>query len=586
VQIDLQIGLVWLRASQILRPPPNRTADQWADQTRVLPRGTPERRSSRAPYMIQIMRDFSDPRYTDVVAVMAAQMGKSDAMVNVMGHRIDDDPVPILYIGPTQKNTESFSTDRFVKMVSSAPTLLEKLAGGKKDKISEKFFSGVRVGFGWAGSATELASHPAGIALIDERDRMDEDAGGEGDPLELVRARVSNYADGKVGIFSTPTHGTVDTYIDDASGLERWAVAEKTADGANLIQSPIWQLWQQGTRHEWAWPCPECHEYFIPRFRLLKWPDGSTAHSALTTARVCCPQCGSMLGDGHKHQMNAMGRYIAPGQRVGNDGVVYGDPPQSSIVSRWVSGLCSPWQSFGQRARSFIEATQSGSQQRVQAVLNTRFGELYSIMGDAPDWKKVAGLRLDYSLHDLPTGVTTLTCAVDVQKNRLVYSVRGWGSGMESWLIDHGELWGETDQDDVWVQLSEVLFSTYGEGKKIKIMLIDSGYRPGSKWRSPDNQIYGFCRRHRGMAYPTKGHEHQDKPVYASKIDVTVRGVLIKHGVTLWHLDTDMFKSWVHARIEWPTGIPGGWHIPADTTDDYCQQIVSESRVVKASGHA
>lgn len=559
-------------------PPPDRTADLWADQCRVLPRGTPEPgpwRSARAPYMIPIMRDFSDPRYTDIVAVMGAQMGKTDAMLNVMSHRIDDSPTPILYIGPTQKNVESFSSDRFRKMVDSTPSIKGKLAGGKKDKITEKYFSGVRVGFGWAGSATELASHPVGLALIDERDRMTADTGGEGDPLELVRARTSNYSDGKQGIFSTPTMGSVDTEIDEETGLERW----KISDG---IQSPIWRLWQSGTRHEWAWPCPDCREYFIPRLRLLWWPEDCTPNQALKSATLVCPHCGCFIGNEHKHAMNASGVYVAPGQRITTEGLVIGDPPETPIVSRWVSGLCSPWQSFGQRARAFIEAARSGSPERVQAVLNTRFGELFSVSAEAMDWKIVADHRAEYTAGQIPDGVHTITCGVDVQKSRLVYAVRGWGVGLESWLISYGELWGETDQGDVWLQLSDLLDDP---ACSIKMMLIDSGYRPGTKWRSPDNMIYDFCRRHRGRVYPSKGHDRLDKPAYASKIDVTIRGATVKGGLNLWHIDSDHYKSWVHSRLEWPDDKPGAWHIPTDTSDDYCKQIVAEARTVKPSGH-
>jgi phage terminase large subunit GpA-like protein len=65
---------------------------------------------------------------------------------------------------------------------------------------------------------------------------------------------------------------------------------------------------------------------------------------------------------------------------------------------------------------------------------------------------------------------------------------------------------------------------------------------------------------------------------------VSWRGKIIKNGLDLWHIDTDYMKSWVHARIEWPTGEPGGWHIPADATDDYCQQLVAEHRAVNPSG--
>jgi phage terminase large subunit GpA-like protein len=115
-------------------------------------------------------------------------------------------------------------------------------------------------------------------------------------------------------------------------------------------------------------------------------------------------------------------------------------------------------------------------------------------------------------------------------------------------------------------------------------MLIDSGYKPGEKERNPDNQIYSFCRRYRGRAFPTKGHDKQDRPVKASKIDVSHRGKIIKNGMDLWHVDTDYCKSWVYARLAWPEGEAGGFHLPVDIDDDYCLQLTAEARTVNASG--
>ena len=527
--------------------------------------------------MVPVMRACADPRNKRVVIVCASQMAKTEALFNVIGHRLQDDPAPILYFGPTQKLVESYSEGRVMPMFRTASALWDRLAKGKKNKITEKYIAGVRLGFGWSGSATELAGHPAALVLVDERDRMD-NVKGEGDPVALAEARVATYPDGRVIVASTPTIGNVTTEKNEETGLEHWAVARDED-----LASPIWRLWQQGTRYEWAWPCPHCAEYFIPRFKCLKWPEKCTPDQAREKARLACPHCGVLIEDNAKGEMNARGVYVAPGQKIEPDGTVSGPVPESRVASFWVSGLCSPWRSFGDRAAAFLAAVRAGNQDEIQVALNTGTGELYALGGDAPDWQEVADLREGYASGTVPEGVQRITCFVDVQKNRLVYSVRGWGWNMESWLIEAGDIWGETEHDAVWGELSELLNREFGD-KRMQLMLVDSGYRPGEKDRNPDNQIYQFCRRHRGRAFPTKGHDTQDKPCKASKIDVSFRGRLFKNGLDLWHLDTDYFKSWVHARIEWPKGEPGGWHLPSDATDDYCQQIVAEHRAVNPSG--
>jgi phage terminase large subunit GpA-like protein len=438
-----------------MRPPPPRTADEWADASRILPPGSAEPgpwRSSRTPYLIPILRASADFRFKRVVMAMGAQLGKTEALLNLIGWRLDDDPCPVLYISPTQRQAESISRDRLGKMLKSTPSLWAKLTKGQADKISEKWISGVRLGFAWAGSATELASHPAGMVLVDERDRMDESTGGEGDPVSLAEARTATFPDGKVIVCSTPT-----------------------VEGA----SPIWSLWEEGTQHRWAWPCPECGEHFVPTLELLRWPEDCTPHRALKEARLACPECGSEIEDRHRPGMNARGVFLAPGQRVEN-GEVVGDMPESDTASFWVSGLCSPWRTWGQRAKAFIEASRSKTPGRVQAVINTQFGETYKLQGEAPDWTRVAELRGGYESGTVPEGVRVLTAGVDVQGNRLVYAVRGWGVNSESWLIEAGELWGETAHEQVWRDLGSLLAKTWGS-MTIRRAFIDSGFNPSGR---------------------------------------------------------------------------------------------------------
>ena len=119
------LGVLLAQAGDIVEPPPNRTADEWADACRILPEGSPEPgpwRTDRVPYTRDIYRAFSDPRYTTIVGVMGAQMSKTELLLNVLGHRFTDGPyVPALDIGPTEKQVRSMSNDRVMKMLRSTP---------------------------------------------------------------------------------------------------------------------------------------------------------------------------------------------------------------------------------------------------------------------------------------------------------------------------------------------------------------------------------------------------------------------------------------------------------------------------------
>lgn len=503
-------------------------------------------------------------------------MGKTAGLLNVIGQKLDDDPAPILYIGPTKSNVDGVIEPQLSQMLRAVPSLWQKTVQGRRAQKLVKRVAGVTLRLAWAGSPTELASQPAHTVLADEVDRM-EPIPGEGDPVSLAEARIATYPDGRLIVTSTPTEGNVTSSKHPQTGVEHWDLAEP-----DDIASQVWRLMQEGTRYEWAVPCPECNDYFVPRFKLLTWPEGCSAKKALKDARLACGACGVHLSDEHRSSMNARGVYLAPGQRVEN-GVVCGDPPDSETASFWASGLMSPWMTWGQRAAAWIRAAKSGDPDRIRTTLNTAFGELYRVGADAPAWESVRSLCAPYQTGDVPAGAKVITAGVDVQKNRLVYAIRAWGYRSESWLVEAGELWGETEREQVWDELAKLKERTFG-GKVIKRLGIDSGYRPGDKWKRPDNMVYAFCRQHHGWAIATKGHDKLSKPLSPSLIDVTFKGKTIKHGLQLWHIDTDYFKSWVHSRLQWPVDQPGAWHLPEDVTDDYCQQVTAEARTVKPSG--
>jgi phage terminase large subunit GpA-like protein len=513
------------------------------------------------------MRAAVDPRYKRGCWVMGSQMGKTSSIFNIAGHRLDDNPAPVLYVGSSQNNVRTMEP-KIMAMLRLAPSLKDKLDDDRRSSKMSKSISGVTLRLAWAGSATELASDSAAIVFVDEYDKTPENE--EGDVLEQAEARTSTYADGMVIASSTPTEGAVETYEHPKTGIHHWKVGSTDA-----IRSPIWQLWQTGTRHEWAVPCQFCQEYFVPRIKQLKWHGEGSVTQRARTARLVCPRCGGLHEDRHKLAMNANGRYLAPGEYVEN-GEVCGEAESgdSDTFSCWASGLMafSPKKTLEFMARKLIRAYHSGNAKKIQGVLNTDFGELFAEQGEAPKSTTVSQCRGSYLHGEYPQGIVLLTSFVDVQKSRLIYTIRGWGAGLVSWLVDYGELFGETDQPKVWAALQEVLLANYGGGM-IRLMGIDSGYRP--------DPVYQFCTKHPAIAVPTKGHDQLNKPYYSAPIEVNRMGRPQKLGIQLWHMDSDVAKAWVHSRIN---ADERNWFVPQNVSEDYCAQLVNEQRTVKANG--
>jgi phage terminase large subunit GpA-like protein len=267
---------------------------------------------------------------------------------------------------------------------------------------------------------------------------------------------------------------------------------------------------------------------------------------------------------------------------------VHGAPRERLTISYWVSGLASPFVSFGERVAVLVEAQQSGDDAMVQQAFNAGFGELYSPGGgEVPEWMEIKekSRLATYKRGEVPGDALYLTLACDVQRQSIPWAIRAWGARATSWLIDYGYLRGDTSEEEIWGALGDLLTQPVG-GMAIRLAFIDSGFRPGKTDTLPLNRVYEFCRRFMRRARPTKGSSSAMRtPLLISKIEVSRKdGRAAKYGLDLVRLDTDHWKSWVHERLRWPQDRAGGWHVFKGIDDDYCHQIVSEARLKKPTG--
>lgn len=558
--------------------------DEWARKNRVYPpsHGRPGPRDpGYTPYIIPFERFFEDPRYEICALITGTQASKTDGVLDIIGWRLATRPRPQLYVGPSRDFVSDQFEPRLMALLDEAPGLAQLVARGKRNKKTRKLIAGVPVRLAWAGSETALSSDQAGDVYVDEFDKMIGGRKGTGDPLGLAKARSDTYRDRKIVVTSTPKRGLVETEKDAATGLEFWKVAEK-----DDVESPIWAQWQLGTRHHWAWQCPHCNHWFVPRISCLRWPEGASPTKARRSTWVECPTNGCVIEESEKAVMNAGGRFVAPGMTIDDNDVIGGDPPDNTMLSLWVSGLASPFLSWGERVEELLRADASGDGETKQAARN-KIGELWTpIEGEALSWQEIQNRAEPYEPLTFPDAAIFLVLTVDVQQDRLVFVTRAWGARATSWLVEAGYLLGDTAQTPVWGQLAEKI-TTPIEGVPIKLVFIDSGFRPGKKFALPINRVYQFCRRFRGLVWPTKGSSiSMRRPLLKVKPDVNRQADIARYGLELIRLDTDHWKRFVHERLAWPVDEEGAWHIHGKVDEDYCRQLVSEVRVIGDSGHA
>lgn len=434
-----------------MKPPEDLTVSQWADKNRRLTSESSAEvgkwRTSRTPYMFDILDSFTDPLIEHIVVVAASQVGKSETINNMVGYCIDQDPGPILLIQPTIDDVKRYSEMRIAPMIRETRCLKRKVADPKSrdaanTKRQKSFPGGVLVMTG-SNVAHDLSSMPIRYVFGDERDRWATSAGSEGDPWELAVARTRTFYNKKMVEVSTPT-------VKGASAIE---------NSYNL-----------GTMERWKTQCPHCGEYVEITFDNIRFEydaaeNGDKKIFHISEIFYVCPECG---GISDEHTMKSQpAKWVA---------TVPEARKHHKTRSFWLTAWVSPWATLESIILQFLQAGTDSA--KLQVVYNTQFGELWEERGDMASEDDVMARREVYEA-EVPDGVLLLTCGVDTQDDRLEYEVVGHRRYGETWGIKKGVILGRPDTEEVWERLDEVLSHKYkfksGVSLQISLTFIDEG---------------------------------------------------------------------------------------------------------------
>ena len=520
-----------------LKPIEKVTVSEWADRYRILSAGNAEPgrwRTSRVPYMNAVMDAFTAPDIEKVVVKSAAQVGKSEVLLNVIGRYAHVDPATILLINPTLEMSTDFSKSRLSKLISDTKVLSRIFYGAKDNAdtrnanqtLLSKFFVGGRVVLAGANSPAGLASRPIRILLCDEVDRFPPSAGSEGDPLSIAARRTTTFWNRKIGLFSTPT----------VQGISRIDVE-----------------YELGTQEHWAHRCPNCGEFH------------TVDHVDITDeCKWRCPDCG--------HEFDELEIKRSEQTYVADNGSAQG------VRSFFITGFYSPWLSWREIMREWAEAR--GKPELEKVVYNTRFGLSYEHRGDMFSDESIFAKRREEYDAEVPEGVLILTAGVDVQKNRLEYEIVGWGVGEESWGIKRGQVFGSPEEDKTWLELDARLLREYStrNGRRLTVArtFVDSGFMTSI--------VYSYCaaRIDRGI-YAIKGYGSVGRALI-------YKTVLVK-GLPLTLLGVNEGKAMVYGRLSLKQAGEQYCHFPVDDQylrrrydDQYFKQLISERRVLRRTG--
>lgn len=530
------------------------TVSQWADTFRQLPSVSAEPgrwKTSRVPYFKEVMDAFTQAGVHRVVVKSAAQVGKSEVLLNVIGRFAMLDPATVMIVQPTLEMAQDFSKDRLERMIRDTKVLTPLFYDLGKTRtanqtILSKFYTGGRIVLQGANSPAGLASRPIRILLCDEVDRFPQSAQNEGDPVDLAAKRQSSFWNYKTGLFSTPT-----------------------VEGESRIDIE----YKLGTQEQWSHACPNCGEYHFLDYREMvsdydEHVEEKSKVIVVNSVKWRCPNCGMDFSE--QEMRNTPQKYIVQNP----------DAIKNEIRSFWVNGFSSPWQSWRSIMTEWLTAR--GNPTREAVVYNTRFGTSYKLTGEYKDENAFLERREEYAA-ELPREVLLLTAGVDVQANRLEYEIVGWGVDEECYGIKRGLIRGTPNEAATWLELDSILDREYkfgnGESMKVARSFIDSGYATKT--------VYAYCHSRREVGrFAIKGSGAMGIPLLYKY--TYPRG----YNIILTILGVNDGKQEIMSRLGITKAGAQYFHFPKD--DDYIgrrgydeiyfKQLIAEKRVVRRSG--
>lgn len=470
------------KSTEKFRPPEQISVSEWADRYRKLSSENSAEagrwKTSRTPYLKEIMNAFKDPRVHRLVVAASSQVGKTECELNMLGYAIDQDPGGIMFVMPTVDVAKDFSKRRLAPMIRDTKRLRSKIAESKSrdgdNTVLKKSYPGGMLTLVGSNAPAPLAGTPARYIFGDERDRWTDDAGGEGDPWKLAEARTITFYNYKMVEVSTPT-------IKGQSAIE--------------------DSFDAGTQEYWSVECPHCHEYIFIEFEhiMFKFNSSKINHKTqyiVESAEFACPECGCASTEEVIRKQPY--KWIAKNPNAYLNGV----------RSFWINAFSSPWVGWKTIVLRYLEA--KGDPNKLKTVYNTLLGKLWDgetyIDDDTDVWLEK---REKYEA-ELPDGVLCLTCGVDTQDNRLEYEVVGYGFESETWGIERGVILGKPDCEDTWERLDGIIDKVYhfkdDKGLKISITFVDSGGHY-------TQDVYLQCaKRINKKVFAIKGKEGEDRP--------------------------------------------------------------------------
>ena len=510
------------------KPPEKLTVSEWADRYRVLSARDSASpgpwRTARTPYLKDIMNAFNNKAIKEITFCAGTQLGKTAMEQNMIGFAVAQDPGPMIIIYPTDKLAEFTSENRLQPMIELSEPLKARFDKEGSQRLELQFDS-MYIGLVGANSPSNLSSRPVRYIFFDEIDKFPKWSGEEASPIALAEERTKTFWNKKIVKISTPT----------------------------LSTGNIWKAWETAdAQYKFFVPCPHCGKFQEMEFKQLKFDSEMPVAQVKYAAYYECCSCHGRIDDRQKPQMLSLGRWKLINKPAG----------RVHSVAYHLNSIYSPWVTFGDVAAKFLSARDAPEE--LMNFINSWLAEPWVNKASRMQSDVIMEKQLGYDEGRVPNDVRLITMGVDVQLDHFWWGIRGWSSGLTSYLIAYGraEAWG-----DIEMIMQRNYADMNGEIRNVNLCCIDSGYNT--------DEVYQFCAMHSEQCIPTKGASKRLTTRY--NISVIDRG--IASGLRLYVFDSNQFKDFVQGRLSIQAGERGSWNVYQGIDRRYCDQLCAEQKV-------
>jgi len=480
-----------------LKPDPKINVVEWSNTYRYLSsEGSAEHGKydmSRLPFLEPIAEWMSpDSPVQEVYVCKGVQIGVTELGNNILFTYAHLYPRPMAGMLPTQPLLKKHVTDKVWSGVKASPLLREVFTPIKQGSTnsSSNFamkFNGGTLNWLWSESPSSYASSSYGLVLASDIDRYPDDVGGEGDPIDLLKNRLS-------------TFGTSRKFLCESSPVKK-------------KNSKIFIQVMNGDQNRYHMHCPHCNEmiHFSSLEEGFTYEYDKETYELLGDVTFVCPKNGCIIEEHEKYEMMKRengAKYIPLNPKFRNK------LRKTLFIPTWYS----PFLTWNELIEKYLLALKDkdkyGKITKLKVWWNTVEGYIFD-----DESEKEVETTLDQLLQrreeyqKVPSNVVLLSAGVDTQGNRFEVSVYGWVNDKERYLIAHYIVTGDPKDSSTQKRLDKLLFTKFfetEEGGEMKIFCtaIDTG---GNKTQEVYDYILKRYKKYRVFA--VKGGKSVDDPL-------------------------------------------------------------------------